>query len=180
MENKLKELRKKKNLSQTELSYLLNVAQNTISQWENNVRKMDISTAKKIADFFDVTTDYLLGYSSFNEPNFKNVFNTVCYLKEESPEFIISKKQDDSFYVTATKNSIARIKANDKILVRPDNFVKNGKIAVIKINGLIEFIKIDTENKTIRYSKDNNFSNIYYKNVPIELLGTAIKVEFDL
>lgn len=49
-----------KGYSQTELSKLLNVSQNTISQWESGARKPDIITLKKLAYILGCTTDELL------------------------------------------------------------------------------------------------------------------------
>lgn len=58
---RLKELRIKNNLNQKELADKLGYKQNTISQWESGKRLMDSDTLEKIADFFGVSTDYLLG-----------------------------------------------------------------------------------------------------------------------
>jgi transcriptional regulator with XRE-family HTH domain len=58
---RLTELRKEKKISQKEFSLIFNVAQNTVSQWETGKRSIDTETLKKIADYFMVTTDYLLG-----------------------------------------------------------------------------------------------------------------------
>ncbi len=58
---KLKELRKKNHISQVRLSMEMNMAQNTISQYENEVRQADYETLIAFADFFDVSVDYLLG-----------------------------------------------------------------------------------------------------------------------
>nr|DAH88972.1 MAG TPA: Helix-turn-helix XRE-family like protein [Bacteriophage sp.] len=49
-----------KGLSQSDLSKLLNVSQNTISQWEKGTRKPDIIMLKKLAFFLGCTTDELL------------------------------------------------------------------------------------------------------------------------
>ena len=62
---KLKELREEKGLSQSDLASVLNVAQNTISQWENGTRGIDNKMTVRIANFFEVSTDYLLGNDSF-------------------------------------------------------------------------------------------------------------------
>ena len=56
----LKNLRLAKKLSQHELADLLKVAPNTLSQWERGVRNPDPNTLKEIADFFNVSLDYLL------------------------------------------------------------------------------------------------------------------------
>lgn len=59
--NKLKELRKDKKLTQQQISDILNVKQNTYSQWENDINEPDLLSLVKIADILKVSTDYLLG-----------------------------------------------------------------------------------------------------------------------
>ncbi len=58
---KLKELRKKNHISQVKLALEMNMAQNTISQYENEIRQADYEALIAFADFFDVSVDYLLG-----------------------------------------------------------------------------------------------------------------------
>ncbi len=57
---RLKELRKKRNISQLKLAMDLDMNQNSISRYENGVREADYSTLIKFADYFDVSIDYLL------------------------------------------------------------------------------------------------------------------------
>ncbi len=64
---KIKKLRNKKGLLQKELADKLNLSQQTISLYESEKREPDYATLKKIADFFDVSTDYLLGRASAKE-----------------------------------------------------------------------------------------------------------------
>ena len=60
--DRLRKLRKEKKLSQKELGDLLNISDRVISYYENNNRfPSDEKTLKAIADFFDVSVDYLLG-----------------------------------------------------------------------------------------------------------------------
>ena len=61
MEFRLKELRKKKNISQLKLALDLNMNQNAISRYENMEREADYETLIKFADYFDVSLDYLFG-----------------------------------------------------------------------------------------------------------------------
>lgn len=58
---RLKEKKKKKNISQIKLSIELNTNQNTISRYENGTREADYKMLIKIADYFNVSIDYLLG-----------------------------------------------------------------------------------------------------------------------
>lgn len=57
---KLQELRTSKNLSQTQLSEILNLDKSTICGYEKNIRLPSLDTLKSIARFFHVTTDFLL------------------------------------------------------------------------------------------------------------------------
>lgn len=58
---RLKELRKEKNISQLKLAMDLSMNQNTISRYETGEREADYKTLIKIADYFNVSIDYLLG-----------------------------------------------------------------------------------------------------------------------
>ena len=58
---RLKELREHKNLLQKELAAELNVTMQTISGWEISRTTPDYDTLVKIANFFNVSIDYLLG-----------------------------------------------------------------------------------------------------------------------
>ena len=58
---RLKELRVEQGLSQIQLGKILGVSQRTISSWEADERRPDFETLEKIAKYFGVTTDYLLG-----------------------------------------------------------------------------------------------------------------------
>lgn len=58
---RLKELRKKRRISQIKLALDLDMNQNSISRYENMEREADYATLIKFADYFGVTLDYLLG-----------------------------------------------------------------------------------------------------------------------
>lgn len=60
--NRLRELRIAKKLSQTELAVKLGVSRGSISFYENGERTADIDFIYKLAQFFNVSTDFLLGY----------------------------------------------------------------------------------------------------------------------
>lgn len=58
---RLKELRISKGISQLKLAMDLSMNQNSISRYENGQREADYATLIRIADYFDVSIDYLLG-----------------------------------------------------------------------------------------------------------------------
>lgn len=59
----LQELRKDKRLSQKQLADVIAVTTGTISNYENDQHLPDIEKLIMLANYFDVTTDYLLGRS---------------------------------------------------------------------------------------------------------------------
>lgn len=60
---RLKELRIEKNISQAEIGKLLNMSKMAISHWEKGNSEPSIDQLKKLALFFDVSIDYLVGYT---------------------------------------------------------------------------------------------------------------------
>ena len=58
---RLKMLRESNNLTQIELGKILGVGNVTLSQYEKGDRNPDYDTLLRIADYFNVSTDYLLG-----------------------------------------------------------------------------------------------------------------------
>lgn len=64
---RLTSLRKEKELSQYELADLLGYSRGQIGNYEQGTREPDHSTLEKIADFFNVSIDYLLGKSNVRE-----------------------------------------------------------------------------------------------------------------
>jgi len=65
---RLKELRKKKKLSQLRLATELNTTQNTISRYETGEREPGIKDLIKLADYFNVSIDYLLERTDNPQP----------------------------------------------------------------------------------------------------------------
>ncbi len=57
--NNIKEFRKKKNLSQSDIAKIINVKQNTISQWENDMRIPNIRQGLKLAEILETTVESL-------------------------------------------------------------------------------------------------------------------------
>ena len=57
---RLKEIRKSKGISQLKLAIDLNTTQNTISRYENGKREPGINELVQIADYFNISIDYLL------------------------------------------------------------------------------------------------------------------------
>ncbi len=59
--DRLKLLREEKNMTQLELGKVFSISHATINRYENSQRQPDTELISKLSEFFNVTTDYLLG-----------------------------------------------------------------------------------------------------------------------
>ncbi len=83
---RLKQLRTERKISQEELGTLFNLSKSTISLYESGKREPDYNTLTKLADYFKVTTDFLLG--RIDEP-------TIPEFKPQKPsnkEYVLAAK----------------------------------------------------------------------------------------
>lgn len=69
--SRFKSLIDRSGISQKDLSKAVGYTQQTISKWYNGRTEPDTETIKKIANYFNVTTDYLLGNDNKNTENEK-------------------------------------------------------------------------------------------------------------
>ena len=64
---RIKQLRKKKGISQSELAEVIGVKNNTVSTWERGTRKPDFEALNLLSDYFEVSFEYILGSSDKEE-----------------------------------------------------------------------------------------------------------------
>lgn len=115
---RIRYLRKKRKLTMKELGAKFGLAESTISGYESNIRKPDLDTLEKLADFFDVSVDYLLGrtdspFFSRDEENFLNDIDLSLEVLKEKYNLTLDGQ-------TATDEEL------------------NGMIAWIKVNRMIK------------------------------------------
>lgn len=63
-QNIFRQLRIASGLTQNEMAEKIGISRSTIGMYETGAREPDFETLEKIADFFNVDTDYLLGRSN--------------------------------------------------------------------------------------------------------------------
>ncbi len=66
--NRLKFLREEKGLFQSDIAKILGVSVAAVGFYENEKRDMSTETVVKLAEYFNVSTDYLLGKSNIRNP----------------------------------------------------------------------------------------------------------------
>lgn len=85
---RLKKLRKDINLTQAELSHRLSISRSSLSLYEINKRDPDSETIKKIADFFEVSLDYLYGRTSDTFNSKTKITNISASLTEKEKQLL--------------------------------------------------------------------------------------------
>ncbi len=91
---RIRELRNEKGLTLKELGNFLNLGESTMSMYENGKRNPDYNTLIKLADFFGVTIDFLLGRTDA-----RTAPDKISHALEDDPELSafwdeLSKRKD--------------------------------------------------------------------------------------
>lgn len=68
MNLKIKDIREDKDLTQKAIAEFLGIQQNSYSQIENGINNIQIDHLIKLANFYNTSTDYLLGLTNETKP----------------------------------------------------------------------------------------------------------------
>lgn len=147
----IKELRVKKGLTQSQLAGLCEVHQTAVSQWEKGRTDPDIGSLKILSRIFGVPVDTIMGLSSGGN---KVVIPVLGYVRAGMPIEAVEEILDyeeispqlaatgDFFALKITGNSMEpRICENDVVIVRKQNDVDSGDIAVVLVNSMDATVK---------------------------------------
>lgn len=87
MGEKIRSLRKQKNISQEILAQYLGVSYQAVSKWENGTAMPDVSMIPAIASFFDVSTDDLFDFNRLEtERKVQQMCWDIAEFRDEDPE----------------------------------------------------------------------------------------------
>ncbi|MCJ7840540.1 helix-turn-helix domain-containing protein [Lederbergia sp. NSJ-179] len=113
---RLKKLRNEQGLTQEQLGKIINVTKVSISGYENGNRTPDTETLQSLADYFEVSTDYLLGRTDkdseektaeeiYEDPDFQYAMRSAQGLSEESKQKVFDFIEMMKEVEKARKNS---------------------------------------------------------------------------
>ncbi|MGL5711502.1 MAG: helix-turn-helix domain-containing protein [Paraclostridium sp.] len=80
--DRLKELREEKGLTQRDFATALNISRGTIAGYESQGKEPNFDRLKEFAEFFNVSIDYLVGFSDVRE----KVLDTSCTHRRDFDE----------------------------------------------------------------------------------------------
>lgn len=160
----LKILCAEKGISVAKLCSLLNLSNSTSTKWKKGSVPNN-STLKKIADYFGVSVDYLIGGTVtpvsdvFMVPIYGRVAAGAGMFADdeiigEQPVFsALVKNIGECFCLKVSGDSmLPRIQDGDIILVRKQSSVDSGSYAVVLIddeNGVVKKVKYDADSVTL-------------------------------
>ncbi|ABP67680.1 transcriptional regulator, XRE family [Caldicellulosiruptor saccharolyticus DSM 8903] len=114
---RLKELREEKNISRSDLAEILGVSTQTIANYENGHREPNFDTLLKIADYFGVTVDYLIGRSEYRtvEEQFSKRTKFERFVVENLP-YVISDEKIEKKVATFIEQVLEPLLVNTAIV----------------------------------------------------------------
>ena len=192
----LKKLRMAKKVSQQTLANHLSISRTTISMWESGNCQPDNDTLVKIAEYFDVSTDFLLGRTT-KMPNKSGVRIPVLgYVRagipmeavtdildyEEIPQEMAERGEYFALMIKGDSMAPTLIE-NDVIIVRKQPDVNNGEIAVVLVNGDDATVKKvhKQENGISLVPINPTYSPIFFTNEdvinrPVSVIGKMVEL----
>jgi len=192
MEN-LKKLRKQHNLTMKELAAKLNLGESTISLYESGKRQPDHLTMTLLADFFNVSIDFLLGREQKQPKKIPvlgiipagvpiQAIEDILDYEEISDEMA---RKGEYFALKVQGDSMTpQLQENDIVIVQQQSSAETGDTCVIMVNGndaTIKKVRIDKNgiwlvpNNTIKY-EPKFYSNDDVLKLPVTILGKAIEI----
>ena len=195
MEGKrLKYLREKKGLKQEELAKALSVSPSAIGMYERDYREPSSDLLIKFANFFDVTTDFLLGKDDNSNIQDRKIYMLPVYGRiaagqpnwaEEciegripiDPDQMDIVNPEECFFLKVNGESMNKeVKNGAYALIRKTDFVENGEIAVVLVNGFDATLKKFSKQGDLvilePMSNDPSFTTqVYGKDTEIKIIG---------
>lgn len=144
---KLKKLRKERNMTQKQLAEKLFIDCSTVTKWETGKANPDFEKQRQLAELFKVSLDYLMGMTDFTDEENKNICaNASLYLNNYEPYRLNS----DIEYIFLPSDLITSIKKGlykftDDTLSFVAKALNISKEDLLKNNGFQEAISLDTQ-----------------------------------
>lgn len=196
--NRIKELRQAAGIKQTTLAAVINVSQAALSGYETGRFEASTETYQLIAQYFGVSLDYLLGHSTVRSgaptafariPVLGDVAAGLPMMAEENivdyEEIDPTMAASGELFGLRIKGSSMepRIKEGDVVIVRKQEDVDTGDVAVVLVNGdsaTVKRIKKETSGITL-IPNNPAYDPKYYSNediqrLPVKIIGKVLEL----
>lgn len=175
----LKQLRWENNLTQKELAEKVGISKSSIGFYENGDRIPDINTLSALADFFNVSTDYLLGRTDVKSMDLDTriisektglsedvLSKIICSINTDKPIYVETRDSDDESAFSISEYSridVANMMMSDSLFI--PLIEKVG--ALFHVSTILKNVIDDLEKEL-----DESDGIDYEKNVSILYLGS--------
>lgn len=202
----IKKLREQHNLNQEELGNIVGVSDKTVSSWEINRTEPKMGIVQKLADYFNVSTDYLIkGDKLFDNTNdFDNLYKIdkiklpmlgtiACgepiFTDEDRKSYVmVGTEIRADFCLKCQGDSMinARIHDGDIVFIRKQDIVNNGEIVAVIIDDeatLKRFYYYKEQNMVILRPENSKYKDIILTGEQLErvkVLGKAVAFQSDV
>lgn len=154
--NNLRQLRVDFNLSQKDLADILKVSEKTILRWEKGITDIKSSKAELLAEYFNVSIPYLLGYSEIKNPfEIEEISDDI--LDEDFLKRIVDVIGENSIEII--KNNYKETYSTGEIDYSNLGPIRNAVMSLAHLKEeklLLYFLALNNENKNIILSLMKN------------------------
>lgn len=201
---RLKAERTYKGLTQEALSKMMGLSIGTLSGYERNYREPDFETVTSLSSILGVSVDYLLGLTSVREPLPREAIElgettripVIGVIRAGEPILVAENivgyetvekdtvKNGDYFFLRVSGDSMtgARIRDGDLVLVRRQEDVDDGQIAVVLIGSEEATLKkVYRQNGQVILQAENpDYPPRIISRGDLRILGKVVEVKFKL
>lgn len=198
LKNRLKILRESKKLTQQELADKLNLSRVRYNNYETGKRNPDYEVLQLIANFYDVSIDYLLGKTeSTPKKGIKiPVLGKVAagipieaienYDSDEWEEIPINLAKCGEYFALKIKGESMEPKFSngDVVIVKKQDDIESGEIGVVIVNGCDATVKkiVKQANGIMLVASNNEvyppkfFDRESIENLPVKIIGKVVEL----
>lgn len=192
--NRLKEVRKAHRMTQSQVAAIVGIGQSGYSFWESGRSKIDDASLRKLAKYYNVTVDYLLGSDAPSRAGERiPVYAAVAAgIPIEAIDDIVDYEEIDAalaatgdFFGLRIKGDSMepRMREGDVVIVRKQDDADNGDVAIVLVNGNEATVKkIKKEPSGISLIPNNPAHDIQYysaadiASLPVRIIGKVVEL----
>ncbi|MGL9969489.1 helix-turn-helix domain-containing protein [Enterococcus sp. DIV1420a] len=187
MKNRIGDLRRERGYTLKQMGEILNIRDNTLSQYETGKREPQLGMMMSLADFFDVSLEYLMGETDRRDYPLATDDDAIDLLKrlqtKEINYYNVSKETSFELALWATKNQELLNKDYPELLTEAHFFIKQLESDHKSLKWYLDFRKKETEQldriiELLELSLDNEFDGASVSQV-LEFLEESTRISYD-
>lgn len=201
---RVRELREARGMQQKELAIDLHVTQPTISDWESGKKVPSARSTQKIADYFGVTLDYLLGRDEVSDQERKQLGPSAVRIPVlgsipagipiEAIEDIIDWEEIPTSMCSGSREYFALLVKGDSmwpdylpgdvVIVRKTPACESGDVCVVYVNGFeatLKQVKLGEDGSLTTVPRNQNYNPRTYspeeiQSLPVSIAGVVVEL----